>query len=280
MSELTKAVQNIAQEANRSKDAVAKNLSSKATSIIKKSTSKYTDNNPITSIDLSNYILTNYTGEISKSVTKLIDKSVDEIVKEELDLVNRRIDSSNIGEEYSQIKSTYSKIYNSDKLMAGMREKYTASMTKSIESIVNKQTKKLTNNKLLGKILVDSKLSEKITGQINSMVVSAINQMCSDEIIKGVTEPVKKTVTDMKKKAKSYLETNLKSEIEYANKLKTAVQDKIKVFEEQRKKLIDSAIAYATKLKNMVSDYIKKVTTAISESLQSAVKGMAGSIKF
>ena len=84
----------------------------------------------------------------------------------------------------------------------------------------------------------------------------------------------------MKKKAKSYLETNLKSEIEYANKLKTAVQDKIKVFEEQRKKLIDSAIAYATKLKNMVSDYIKKVTTAISESLQSAVKGIAGSIKF
>ena len=52
------------------------------------------------------------------------------------------------------------------------------------------------------------------------------------------------------------------------------------MFEEQRKKLIDSAIAYATKLKNMVSDYIKKVTTAITESLQSAVKGMAGSIKF
>lgn len=280
MSELTKAVQNIAQEANRSKDAAAKNLSSKATSIIKKSASKYTNNNPITAIDLSNYISTNYTGEISKSVTKLIDKSVDEMVKEELDLVNKRIDSSNIGEEYYKIKNTYSKIYNSEKLMAGMREKYTASMTKSVESIVNKQTKKLTNNRLLGKILVDSKLSEKITGQINSMVVSAINQMCSDEIIKGVTEPVKKTVTDMKKKAKSYLKTNLKSEIEYANKLKTAVQDKIKVFEEQRKKLIDSAIAYATKLKNMVSDYIKEATTAITESLQSAVKGMAGSIKF
>ena len=57
MSELTKAVQNIAQEANRSKDAAAKNLSSKATSIIKKSTSKYTDNNPITAIDLSNYVV-------------------------------------------------------------------------------------------------------------------------------------------------------------------------------------------------------------------------------
>ena len=41
MSELTKAVQNIAQKANISKDAAAKNLSSKATSIIKKSTMSF-----------------------------------------------------------------------------------------------------------------------------------------------------------------------------------------------------------------------------------------------
>lgn len=280
MSELTEATKKIAESVNKKSGAAAVNLSSKATSIIKKSASKYTNNNPITASDLSNYISTNYTGEISKSVTKLIDKSVDDIVKEELNLVNRKIDSSNVGEEYAKIKSTYSKIYNSDKLMAGMREKYTTAMTKNVENIVNKQTKKLTNNRILGKILADSKLSEKITGQINSMVVSAINQMCSDELIKGVTEPVKKAVIDIKKKAKSYLETNLKSEIAYANKLKTAIQDKIKVFDEQRKKLIESVTAYATKLKNMVNEYIKKVTTALSESLQSAIKGAAGSIKF
>ena len=280
MSQLTEATKKIAESVNKNSGAAAVNPSSKATSIIKKSASKHTNNNPIITSDLSNYISTNYTGEISKSVIKLIDKSVDEIVKDELNLVNRKIDSSNIGEEYEKIKNTYSKIYNSDKLMAGMREKYTAAMTKNVENIVNRQTKNLTNNRILGKILADSKISEKITGQINSMVVSAINQICSDELIKGVPEPVKKAVTDMKKKAKNYLETNLKSEIAYANKLKTAIQDKIKVFDEQRKKLIESVTAYATKLKNMVSEYIKKVTTALSESLQSAVKGMAGSIKF
>ena len=77
MSKLTEATKIIALSANRGKNAAAKNLSSKATSIIKKSASKYTNNSSLTAIDLSNYISTNYTGEISKSVTKLIDKSVD-----------------------------------------------------------------------------------------------------------------------------------------------------------------------------------------------------------
>ena len=123
-------------------------------------------------------------------------------------------------------------------------------MTSSIENIVNKQMNKFTSNKWVGKILGNSQLGKKITDSINSMVTNAINQLISDQSIKGVTDSVKNTVTEMKKKATNYLKEKFSSQYEYGLKLKQAVKDKIKLYEEAKAKYIKQVTEYVTKLKN------------------------------
>ena len=55
-------------------------------------------------------------------------------------------------------------------------------------------------------------------------------------LIKGVTDSVKNTVTEMKKKTTNYLKEKFSSQYEYGLKLKQAVKDKIKLYEEAKAK--------------------------------------------
>ena len=282
-SEVNKATSNIQTEvtktANTEVNKITQDQLKKITSITEKTQIKTTGDS-VTKQDITNFVKVNFTGEISTSVIKLIDKSADDIVKEQLGAIGKKLDDTAIGERYNKAKAIYNDIYKSDELLANMRAKYTKSMTSSIENIVNKQMNKFTSNKWIGKIMANSQLGSQITKSINSMVTSAINQLLSNQLIKGVTDSVKNTVTAMKKKATNYLKETFSSQYEYANKLKQAVKDKIKLYEEAKAKYIKQVTEYITKLRNEVNAYIKRVTQTIADSLQSSIKGLTSGIKF
>lgn len=282
-SDLTKTTEKIKEEitsaTNTQINKITQEQLKKVTSIIEKTPLNNSSDN-ITQQDITNFVKVNFTGDIATSVNKLIDKSADEIVKEQIGNLSSQLDDTEIGKKYSEAKLAYEYIYKSDELLATMRAKYTKSMTSSIENIVDKQMNKFTSNKWVGKILGNSQLGKQITNSINSMVTTAINQLLSDQLIKGVTNSVKNTVTEMKKKATNYLKENFSSQYEYGLKLKQAVKDKIKLYEEAKAKYIKQVTEYITKLKNEVSAYIKRITQTIADSLQSAIQGITSSIKF
>lgn len=283
ISEANRATTNIQTEVTRTANTEVNNITQdqlrRITSITERNQITTTGDS-VTKQDITNFVKVNFTGEISTSVIKLIDKSADDIVKEQLGAIGKKLDNTAIGERYNKARAIYNDIYKSDELLANMRAKYTKSMTTNIENIVNKQMNKFTSNKWIGKIMANSQLGSQITKSINSMVTSAINQLLSDQLIKGVTDSVKNTVTAMKKKATNYLKETFSSQYEYANKLKQAVKDKIKLYEEAKAKYIKQVTEYVTKLKNEVNAYIKRVTQTIADSLQSSIKGLTSGIKF
>lgn len=282
-SDLTKIENKIKEEttsaANAQINKITQEQLKKVTSIVEK-TPLNNSNDNISQQDITNFVKANFTGDIATSVNKLIDKSADEIVKEQIGNLSSQLDDTKISNKYNEAKLAYEYIYKSDELLATMRAKYTKSMTSSIENIVDKQMNKFTSNKWVGKILSNSQLGKQITNSINSMITTAINQLLSDQLIKGVTDSVKNTVTAMKKKATSYLKENFSSQYEYGLKLKQAVKDKIKLYEEAKAKYIKQVTEYITKLKNEVNAYIKRITQTIANSLQSSIKGITSGIKF
>lgn len=282
-SDLIKVSKKIKEEANNAANTQINKITQeqlkKVTSIVEKTPFSNSGGN-VTQQDITNFVKVNFTGDIAISVNKLIDKSADEIVKEQIGNLGSQLDNTEIGKNYNEAKLAYDYIYKSDELLATMRAKYTKSMTSSIENIVDKQMNKFISNKWVGKILGNSQLGKKITDSINSMVTTAINQLISDQLIKGVTDSVKNTVTEMKKKATNYLKENFSSQYEYGLKLKQAVKDKIKLYEEAKAKYIKQVTEYVTKLKNEVNAYIKRITQTIADSLQSAIQGITSGIKF
>lgn len=282
-SDLTKTTRKIEEEitnvANTQINKITQEELKKVTSIIEKTPLNNSSDN-ITQQDITNFVKVNFTGDIATSVNKLIDKSADEIVKEQIGNLSNQLDNTEISKKYNEAKIAYEYIYKSDELLATMRAKYTKSMTSSIENIVDKQVNKFTSNKWVSKILGNSQFGKQITNSINSMVTTAINQLLSDQLIKGVTDSVKNTITEMKKKATNYLKENFSSQYEYGLKLKQAVKDKIKLYEEAKANYIKQVTEYVTKLKNEVSAYIKRITQTIADSLQSAIQGITSGIKF
>lgn len=282
-SDLTKTTEKIQEEttsaANTQINKITQEELKKVTSNVEK-TPLNNSNDNITQQDITNFVKVNFTGDIATSVNKFIDKSANEIVKEQIGNLGSQLDDTEISKKYNEAKLAYEYIYKSDELLATMRAKYTKSMTSSIENIVDKQMNKFTSNKWVGKILGNSQLGKQITNSINSMVTTAINQLLSDQLIKGVTDSVKNTVTEMKKKATNYLKENFSSQYEYGLKLKQAVKDKIKLYEEAKAKYIEQVTEYVTKLKNEVNAYIKRITQTIADSLQSAISGITSGIKF
>ena len=276
-SDLTKVENKIKEEANSAANKkineITQDQLKKVTSIIEK-TPLNSSSDKVTQQDITNFVKVNFTGDIATSVNKLIDKSADEIVKEQIGNLGSQLDDTEISKKYNEAKLAYEYIYKSNGLLATMRAKYTKSMTSSIENIVDKQMNKFISNKWVGKILGNSQLGKQITNSINSMVTTAINQLLSDQVIKGVTDSVKNTVTEMKKKATNYLKENFSSQYEYGLKLKQAVKDKIKLYEEAKAKYIEQVTEYITKLKNEVNAYIKRITQTIADFLQSAIQGI------
>ena len=249
----------------------------KATSIVAGKQSILTTE--FTEESLSGYIKTNFHGELSKSVSKLIDTSLQNLVEERLELVNKRLNKTDIGKTYEKVQDIYTKIYESDVLLIDMKEKYTKSLSNKLSGSVSNSIKKFTSNKWVSLFVDGSQLSNDVTNSINSMVSTTIDQICSNQFIVDTTRQIKDTVTTLKKSATNYLNTQFKNEIAYGKKLKSAIKDRIQLYEAKKAEYLKKVTTYINDLRQKISSYLTKITTMVTEALTSAVKNLVSGIK-
>ena len=93
-SDLTKIESKTKEEAtsaaNKKINEITQDQLKKVTSIIEK-TPLSSSSDKVTQQDITNFVKVNFTGDIATSVNKLIDKSADEIVKEQIGKLGRLI---------------------------------------------------------------------------------------------------------------------------------------------------------------------------------------------
>jgi hypothetical protein len=219
--------------------------------------------------------------DIALAVNDLIDKSVDDIVMDEIKKIkyNLFVDSS-LGEAISTADLYYKKILNSNHIMTKMRNDYTSSLTKNINNTINDKLNSLTSNKYARKILAKSKLGSTLTNMINTQVAGIINSIVSDKVIANVSNDIVTTITKLKSNAKAQLQTTFKNEIAYYKKIEKSVQDQIKKFEEQKQIYQQKLQAEVQRLKDAINAEIKKVEKAIVNEISKVINLDAAGFKF
>ena len=109
-SDLTKIESKIKEEAtsaaNKKINEITQDQLKKVTSIIEK-TPLSSSSDKVTQQDITNFVKVNFTGDIATSVNKLIDKSADEIVKEQIGKLGSQLDNTEIGKKYNEAKLAY-----------------------------------------------------------------------------------------------------------------------------------------------------------------------------
>ena len=214
-------------------------------------------------------------------INELLDDSIDEIVKDELDKARQNFTLSDTGQMIGTAESYYKQIFDSEKIMTDMRDDFSKHLSKSINSVVNDRLYDLQNSlggewgrKLLGK----SKLASTITNAINKEVANVVNSVISDEVIAETSQDIIDLVTNIQSSAKEQIETQFGDEIEYAEKLQKSVEDKIELFEEQKKIYQEKLEAQVEKLQKAINEAIQKVEQIIINEISKVIKIDASSL--
>ena len=228
---------------------------------------------------LAGYINTNFHVQLSDSVSKLIDTSLQSLVEERLELANKKLSDMDIGETYQKAQDIYEKIYESDVLLVDMKEKYTKSLSEKISGSVSSSINRFASNKWVSSFVDGSKLSNDVAGSINTMVATTIEQICSNQLIMDTSRQIKDTVITLKRSATDYLNTKFKNEMDYGRKLKSAIKNRIKLYEAEKAEYLKKVTTYINDLRQKINSYLSKVTTMVTEALTSAVKNLVSGIK-
>lgn len=223
-------------------------------------------------------------GDISLAVNDLIDKSVDDIVTDELRKIrfNTFVDSS-LGDALGTAEIYYKKILNSQHIMTSMRNNYTSALTKNINNVINDKLNDLTGalgGKYARKILARSKLASVLTNVVNTQVSGVINAIINDKMIADVSNDIITTVNKLKSSAEQQIQTTFKNEIAYYKKIEKSVQDQIQKFEQQKQIYQQKLQAEVQRLKDAINAEIKKVEKAIVNEISKVIKIDAGSFGF
>lgn len=235
----------------------------------------------MTNKDLVAFVRTNFQGEIANGVDLLINNSIDKIVEDQIGLKTKELMKTDVGLIYQEGKAVYEKILKSEQTLLQLRGAYTKGITESVNNTVNGALNKLGNKGVGGFVrnfLVQSKLAEVVTGSINLIVTETIKAVASDQMIKNVSKQMIDTVKAIKKQSLNALKTTFKNQIEYVNKLKKAIKDKFKAFEDAKKAFLKKITDYISDINEKISKYLTKITKAITDKVASLVAGALGGI--
>lgn len=258
----------------------AQETKKKATDTVSEASKKIQDK--INGVSIEAEIKNAFSGsDIGFLINDLMNDSIDELVEDELDKARQNFNVSDAGQALATAESYYKKIFDSEKIMTGMRDDFSDNLSKKINSVVNDRLFDLQNSlggewgrKLLGK----SKLASTITNAINKEVSTVVNAIISDKMIAGVSEDIINMVTRTQNTIKDQITTQLNDEIEYAKELRKTVEDKIQLFQEQKKIYQKKLEQQVQKLQNAINDAIKKVEQIIISEISKVIKIDAGSL--
>ncbi len=236
----------------------------------------------VNSINIGDMIKQSFkTTDVAYMVNDLVDKSIEEMVADEVRKARTKFDTSDIGSALNTAESYYRQILNSDFIMKNIRDDWTKSLTKSINTKINSQLYQL--QKSIGgdigrKLLAKSKISSILTKAISTEVTSAINAIVSNKAIATVSQDIINTVTTMQKKMQDQINTQFKNEIAYYKKIEKAVQDKIDLFNKEKAKYEERLKNEVTKLQNAINAEVKKIEQAVVNEISKVVKIDSGSL--
>lgn len=268
------------EKAKEAAKETAQETKKKATDTVSEASKKIQDK--INGVSIEAEIKNAFSGsDIGFLINDLMNDSIDELVEDELDKARQNFNVSDAGQALATAESYYKKIFDSEKIMTGMRDDFSDNLSKKINSVVNDRLFDLQNSlggewgrKLLGK----SKLASTITNAINKEVSTVVNAIISDKMIAGVSEDIINMVTRTQNTIKDQITTQLNDEIEYAKELRKTVEDKIQLFQEQKKIYQEKLEQQVQKLQNAINDAIKKVEQIIISEISKVIKIDAGSL--
>ncbi len=268
----------IKSSSKKTQEEVKEKAKKKATEVISEASQKAVDE--IKEINITKQVEDQFKSlEIQDLVDNLIEKQIDETVKDKVKEARQAYNTSSLGNAVATAEAYYGKILNSEKLLSDMRNDYTKDLNKTITAAINQ---KLSNINIGGKwgkkLLAQSKIVSSLTKFVTRETAAIINSVISNKAIATVSKDIINTINRLKTSTMNQLNKTFKDQIAYAKKLKKAVEDKIKLFNKEKEKYIKKMQAYVDKLKKAVTEQVKKIEQAAINEISKYVKINAGSL--
>ena len=208
-------------------------------------------------------------------------KSIDELLQDQIKKGKLSLQTSQLGKTYATAKAYYKKLYDADKMMMDLRN----NTEKNITSIINKGI----NDKLAAwqkglpkwqrNILANSKLASSLQTYIKNATANCIKGIFGDSVIKNWNTKLLDNLKRLKTSIQDQFNKTFKGGIEYYQKLKQAIADKIKLYQEMKTRFEKHITSVINDYKKKISDAIQSFTKKLVSSIGDSIKSLASGIK-
>lgn len=271
---------------NQSKTAAQKNLNALGNVVID------TVNN--TGKSVQNAVNENTIGELTRqllgkdtkgiTLTSLVDmtmkKSIDSMLQDEIKKGKLSLQTSKLGTTYATARAYYKKLYDGDIIMTDLRNKAEKNISNAINKSINDKLFSW-QNKLPSwskNILAASKLTSSLQKFVRLETKNCIEAIFGDSVIKNWNSTLVKNLNKIKGTIQDQFQKTFKGGIEYYKKLRQAIADKIKVYQEMKQRFekhIASVINdFKQKIVGAIQDFTKELVSSIGDSVKTAVAGI------
>ena len=271
--DLKTAQEQIAKQAKDTANKTVKETKEKVAETIKKqseSISQQVSNTDI--LAMTKQLFGNgYTGQL---VDAVMEKSVENLLDEQLKKGKISLQVSKIGTTYATAEMYFKKIYDVDSTMLSLKNKAEQSISKSMNRSINDKIAAWQNGlpEWQRRLLAQSKICSSITNFVNIETKNCIDAVFSSAAISKYSSKMVGTIKDLQDRIESTIQTKYKKEFEYVQKLKKAVQDKLVYYQHVKAK-------YEKILKDAIDAFKKKIADALAKWTQALITSITSSIK-
>ena len=214
---------------------------------------------------------TSYTNSLVDDVLK---KSVDKMIQDEIKKGRLSLQTSKLGSTYATARAYYKKLYDGSFKMTQLRNKTAENISKSISQRINDKVARWQNGlpTWQKRVLANSKLMSSLTSIVKQETRNCIEAIFSDSVIKNVNDALIKNLKKTKNWINEQIKKNFSSQIAYLKKLRSAIQDKIKLYTEMKKK-------FEKRIATMLNQFKEKLASALKDFTSKMVDSLKGSVK-
>lgn len=218
---------------------------------------------------------------LSGLVDMTMKKSVDEMLTEQIKKGKLSLQTSKLGKTYATAIAYYKKLYDGDKIMMDLRNKTEKNISKVINQSLNDKLSSW-QNKLPNwqkHLLANSKLTSSLQKYISDQTAKCIQGIFGDSVIKNWNSKLIGNLERIKKSIKDQIQVTFKGGIEYYQKLRQAIADKIKVYQEMKTRFEQHITSVINDYKKKIFGAIQSFTNKLVESIGASVKSLVSGIK-
>lgn len=218
---------------------------------------------------------------LSGLVDMTMKKSVDEMLTEQIKKGKLSLQTSKLGKTYATAIAYYKKLYDGDKIMMDLRNKTEKNISKVINQSLNDKLSSW-QNKLSSwqkHLLANSKLTSSLQKYISDQTAKCIQGIFGDSVIKNWNSKLIGNLERIKKSIKDQIQVTFKGGIEYYQKLRQAIADKIKIYQEMKTRFEQHITSVINDYKKKIFGAIQSFTNKLVESIGASVKSLVSGIK-